>query len=62
MVIGGGLGARIGGRLPGSGFAARFVAKGRMEALLSTLPVKLITHPEPGQFGAAAAFAKEHTA
>ena len=62
MVIGGGLGARLGTVLPSSGFAARFVAKGRMEALLSGIPVKLITHPEPGQFGAAAAFAKEHTA
>ena len=60
MVIGGGLGARIGGVLPSSGFASRFVSKGRMEALLSAIPVKLITHPEPGQFGAAAAFAKEH--
>ncbi|MEN9717317.1 MAG: hypothetical protein RIQ99_195, partial [Pseudomonadota bacterium] len=26
------------------------------------LPVKLITHPQPGLFGAAAAFAKEHLA
>jgi glucokinase len=24
------------------------------------LPVKLITHPQPGLFGAAAAFAREH--
>jgi len=24
------------------------------------MPVKLITHPQPGLFGAAAAFAKEH--
>jgi glucokinase len=60
MVIGGGIGARIGGVLEGSGFSARFTAKGRMEAMLATLPVKLITHPEPGLFGAAAAFAKEH--
>ncbi len=62
VVIGGGLGARIAAVLPASGFAARFVGKGRLEALLSTIPVKLVTHPEPGQFGAAAAFAKEHTA
>ncbi len=60
IVIGGGLGARLADILPGSGFAARFVAKGRMESLLSTIPVKMITHPQPGQFGAAAAFAKEH--
>ncbi len=60
MVIAGGIGARIGGVLEGSGFAARFTAKGRMEAMLASLPVKLVTHPEPGLFGAAAAFAKEH--
>ncbi len=61
MVLGGGLGAKLGGTLPASGFAYRFTAKGRMQPMLAALPVKLITHPEPGQFGAAAAFAKEHT-
>jgi len=30
--------------------------------LMAALPVKLITHPQPGLFGAAAAFAKEHLA
>ena len=60
VVIGGGLGARLADVLPASGFAARFVAKGRMESLLATIQVKLITHPQPGQFGAAAAFAQEH--
>ncbi len=60
MVIGGGIGARVAHVLPRSGFAQRFVAKGRMETMLSAVPVKLITHPEPGLFGAAAAFAKEH--
>ena len=60
IVIGGGLGARLADLLPVSGFGARFVAKGRMESLLSTIPVKMITHPQPGQFGAAAAFAQEH--
>jgi glucokinase len=62
MVIAGGVGARIKDVLPHSGFASRFTGKGRMEAMLSKLPVKLITHPEPGLFGAAAAFAREHTA
>ncbi len=61
MVIAGGVGARIAAKLPGSGFAARFRAKGRMEPMLAAMPVKLITHPEPGLFGAAAAFAREHT-
>ena len=60
MVIAGGIGARLADRLPRSGFSERFVAKGRMEAMLSRVPVKLITHPEPGLFGAAAAFAREH--
>jgi glucokinase len=31
-----------------------------MEAMLSAMPVKLITHAQPGLFGAAAAFAMEH--
>ncbi len=62
VVIAGGLGLRLADHLPRSGFAERFVAKGRFQALMSNVPVKLITHPQPGLFGAAAAFAKEHTA
>jgi glucokinase len=58
-VIGGGLGARLAHQLPRSGFAARFAAKGRFESLLRGLPVKLIRHPQPGLFGAAAAFARK---
>jgi len=61
VVIAGGLGYRIKDILLRSGFAERFRAKGRFEALMESLPVKLITHPEPGLFGAAAAFAKDHT-
>jgi glucokinase len=61
VVIGGGLGARIADHLPKSGFAQRFVAKGRFEQMMATIPVKLITLEEPGLFGAAAAFAMEHT-
>lgn len=61
VVIAGGLGARIAGHLPRSGFAQRFAAKGRFEAMMSALPVKLITLHQPGLFGAAAAFAMEHT-
>ena len=38
----------------------RFIAKGRFERRMDEMPVKLITHPQPGLFGAAAAFAKEH--
>ena len=58
VVIAGGLGLRIREMLVGSGFAARFTAKGRFEALMAAMPVKLITHPQPGLFGAAAAFAR----
>ena len=61
VVIAGGLGLRISDTLARSGFAGRFAAKGRFEAMMNAIPVKLITHPQPGLFGAAAAFAKEHT-
>lgn len=57
VVIAGGLGLRIADRLAGSGFRERFVAKGRFKARMETMPVKIITHPQPGLFGAAAAFA-----
>jgi glucokinase len=60
VVIAGGLGLRLRDTLLRSGFAERFRAKGRFEALMASLPVKLITHPQPGLFGAAAAFAKDH--
>lgn len=61
VVIAGGVGLRLHEHLPRSGFAQRFAAKGRFEALMRSIPVKLITHPQPGLFGAAAAFAREHT-
>jgi glucokinase len=60
VVIAGGLGLRIKDHLPRSGFADRFIAKGRFERRMEAIPVKLITHPQPGLYGAAAAFAKEH--
>ena len=60
VVIAGGLGYRLREILPKSGFAERFCAKGRFSNLMQTIPVKLITHPQPGLFGAAAAFAVEH--
>ena len=62
VVIAGGLGLRLADHLPRSGFAQRFVAKGRFERMMSDIPVKLITHPQPGLYGAAAAFAQEHKA
>jgi glucokinase len=60
VVIAGGLGARIADHLPKSGFAQRFAAKGRFEAMMAAIPVKLITIEQPGLYGAAAAFATEH--
>lgn len=61
VVIAGGLGLRIKDKLLRSGFDQRFVAKGRFQQLMAGIPVKLITHPQPGLFGAAAAYAQEHT-
>ena len=60
VVIAGGLGLRIKDKLLRSGFDQRFVAKGRFQSMMAGIPVKLITHPQPGLFGAAAAFAQEH--
>jgi glucokinase len=60
VVIGGGLGLRLAEHLPASGFCERFVAKGRFEPRMAGIPVKILNHPQPGLFGAAAAFALEH--
>lgn len=59
VVIAGGVGLRIRERLVGSGFAERFRAKGRFAGLMASIPVKLMVHPQPGLYGAAAAFAAE---
>ncbi len=59
VVIAGGLGLRLTNHLPQSGFRDRFIAKGRFERRMDEMPVKLITHPQPGLFGAAAAFAEQ---
>jgi glucokinase len=59
VVIAGGLGFRLKDRFRTSGFADRFIAKGRFERRMEGIPVKLVNHPQPGLYGAAAAFAKE---
>ena len=59
VVIAGGLGHRLKDRFASSGFADRFIAKGRFERRMEAIPVKLVSHPQPGLYGAAAAFAKE---
>ncbi|NNC47220.1 MAG: ROK family protein [Sphingomonas sp.] len=60
VVLAGGLGYRIRHLFKNSGFADRFVAKGRFERRMEQIPVKLVTHPQAGLYGAAVAFAKEH--
>ena len=59
VAIAGGLGARLHETLLSSGFAERFRAKGRYQDLMASIPVKLITHPQPGLYGAAAAYASQ---
>jgi len=59
VVIGGGLGLKLADHLPQSRLCARFVAKGRFAARMAAIPVKLITYPQPGLYGAAAAFANQ---
>lgn len=59
VVIAGGLGYRLRDVLPRSGFAERFIAKGRFRERMAAIPVRLIVHPQPGLLGAAAAFAQQ---
>jgi glucokinase len=61
LVLAGGIGLRLRERLPQSEFAARFCAKPRYERMMAGIPVKLIVHPQPGLYGAVAAFEKEHS-
>ncbi len=60
VALTGGLTNRMLRLIPGSAFHARFCAKGRYRPRMEGIPVKLVTHPQPGLFGAAAAFAREH--
>ncbi len=60
VALTGGLTNRIRPLLPGSAFHARFCDKGRYRDRMAGIPIKLVTHPQPGLFGAAAAFVREH--
>jgi glucokinase len=60
VVIAGGLGLRLADSLPNSDFRQRFTAKGRFEGRMDEMPVSILICPQPGLFGAAAAFALEH--
>ncbi|MBO6519653.1 MAG: glucokinase [Rhodospirillales bacterium] len=51
VYLAGGILPRLEGELKSSGFAGRFVDKGRFGDYLSNVPVKLITHPFPAFVG-----------
>ena len=57
LVLAGGLVPRMFEHMSRSGFAGRFVSKGRFEPRMAGIGVCRITHPHPGLFGAAAAYA-----
>ncbi len=60
VALTGGLTNRLLPRIAASAFHPRFCDKGRYRERMESIPVKLVTHPQPGLFGAAAAFAAEH--
>lgn len=60
VVLAGGVGMRLRELLPKSAFGERFRFKGRYSEMMAGIPVKMIVHPQPGLYGAAAAFATEH--
>jgi glucokinase len=60
LVLAGGLGLKLRELLPRSAFGERFRFKGRYTEMMAGIPVKLIIHPQPGLYGAVAAFACEH--
>jgi glucokinase len=53
VAIAGGIAPRMIDILDSAAVRARFEAKGRSQALLTTVPIALITHPEPALLGAA---------
>jgi glucokinase len=61
VVLAGGVALKLREILPASEFGERFRAKPRYEAMMAAIPVKLITHSQPGLFGAAVAFAHAGT-
>lgn len=60
IVLAGGLTNRLADTIGASRFHARFCEKGRYTSRMEAIPIKLLTHPQPGLFGAAAAYAKEY--
>lgn len=60
VVLAGGIGLRLRDRWATSAFGERFRFKGRYTQMMAGIPVKLIIHPQPGLYGAVAAFQNEH--
>ncbi|MCF8707466.1 glucokinase [Rhizorhapis sp. SPR117] len=60
VVLAGGLTQRMRDHLLGSGFHARFTAKGRYESLMASIPIRLAVHNEIGLYGAAAAYREKN--
>ncbi len=56
VVLAGGLGLRLHEHFAEPAFHDSFIAKGRYCAMMEAIPIKLITHPQPGLLGAAHAF------
>ncbi len=61
VVMAGGLGLRLHGHLKAPAFHEAFAGKGRYRAMMEAMPIKLITHPQPGMLGAAAAYFAAHS-
>lgn len=55
VAIGGGIAPRFIPFLRASAFHERFLAKGRLTRRLESVPVRVVTHPNPGLLGAAVA-------
>ena len=60
VVLAGGFSQRLLDILPDSGFAERFRFKGRYERMMEGIPIRMLTHPQPGLYGAVAAFIRQH--
>ncbi|PZU09756.1 glucokinase [Sphingomonas sp.] len=60
VVLAGGILPRIGDKLDTQLLLSRFHAKGRFETMMHGIAVAMISHPEPGLFGAATALAQAH--
>ena len=58
VVVAGGLGYRLRELLLQSEFENRFIAKGKFEARMRSIGVRILDHPQPGLLGAAIAFAR----